>query len=491
MRTAHGWEQAFFQVESYRVLVTERWDEGAVAEATVKVVTNGERHIESAEGHGPVGALDNALRKALSNEYPALDDMKLEDYRVRVLDETVGTGAIVRVLIDTSNGEREWTTVGVSENIIEASWEALVDAYLYGLLHPRSATPDRWATAREGPGRTARREPGALDRGVDDPRGRSRTTLGAIAEVHVASWRWAYRDDLPTAFLDALNVDDRATIVDPATRRGRWHRAGRRARRRSRRLLQLRTHPRRRRRRRTAEIVTIYLAESDAGTGMGRALFVRIRTGSAPRLTRATLWVMASNDRSRRFYERAGWSWDGTTSDHRFDCANVPIVRYAARSRRPGDPRSGAEGGAAFAFMTRTIASSIRTASSLRCPSTGSRTRPSRPPARPDPAGERGDLVNVPVFARRRTWPSRPSSVPCPPVGSANRSGPPRLGLRARAGAPSPAGHAVRVRQARRVVRERGAPFASVNASSGGACADRPGPRPRRPGPCPAPPRRS
>ena len=63
--------------------------------------------------------------------------MTLEDYRVRVLDETVGTGATVRVLIDTSNGEREWTTVGVSENIIEASWEALVDAYLYGLLHPR------------------------------------------------------------------------------------------------------------------------------------------------------------------------------------------------------------------------------------------------------------------------------------------------------------------------------------------------------------------
>ena len=71
MRQAHGWRQDFFQVESYMALVTERWDEGAVAEATVKVVTKGERHIEAAEGHGPVGALDNALRKALSNEYPA------------------------------------------------------------------------------------------------------------------------------------------------------------------------------------------------------------------------------------------------------------------------------------------------------------------------------------------------------------------------------------------------------------------------------------
>ena len=138
MRTAHGWRQDFFQVESYMALVTERWDEGAVAEATVRVVTKGERHIEAAEGHGPVGALDNALRKALSNEYPQLDDMELEDYRVRVLEETFGTGAVVRVLIDMSNGEREWTTVGVSENILEASWEALVAGYEFGLLHPRS-----------------------------------------------------------------------------------------------------------------------------------------------------------------------------------------------------------------------------------------------------------------------------------------------------------------------------------------------------------------
>jgi 2-isopropylmalate synthase len=139
MRRASGWEQSFFLVESYRVHVEERVDDGEppLAEATVKVRTNGTRHIESAEGHGPVGALDDALRKALGNEYPALADMVLEDFRVRVLDETHGTGAIVRVLIDLSNGEREWTTVGVSENIIEASWDALVDGYLYGLLHPR------------------------------------------------------------------------------------------------------------------------------------------------------------------------------------------------------------------------------------------------------------------------------------------------------------------------------------------------------------------
>ena len=137
IRRHDGWRQPFFDVESYRVHVEQRRDEEPLAEATVKVRANGARHIESAEGHGPVGALDNALRKALTNEYPELAHITLEDYRVRVLDENVGSGATVRVLIDTSNGQREWTTVGVSDNIIEASWEALVDGYLYGLLHPR------------------------------------------------------------------------------------------------------------------------------------------------------------------------------------------------------------------------------------------------------------------------------------------------------------------------------------------------------------------
>jgi 2-isopropylmalate synthase len=141
MRRADAWRQPFFEIDSYRVHVEERVgdDEPPLAEATVKVVTKGTRHIESAEGHGPVGALDNALRKALVNDYPELEHIALEDFRVRVLDETTGTGAVVRVLIDTSNGQREWTTVGVSENIIEASWEALVDGYLFGLLHPREA----------------------------------------------------------------------------------------------------------------------------------------------------------------------------------------------------------------------------------------------------------------------------------------------------------------------------------------------------------------
>ena len=93
-----GWLQPFFEIESYRVHVEERVGDGEppLAEATVKVRTKGSRHIESAEGQGPVGALDNALRKALANDYPELDAMTLEDYRVRVLDETHGTGAVVR-----------------------------------------------------------------------------------------------------------------------------------------------------------------------------------------------------------------------------------------------------------------------------------------------------------------------------------------------------------------------------------------------------------
>lgn len=144
MRSHAGWTQPFFEVESYRVHV----EHGAgsadeLAEATVKVRTGDDRHIESAEGDGPVSALDNALRKALTNAYPELAHITLEDYRVRVLEGSEGTAARVRVLIDTSNHQRGWTTVGVSENIIGASWEALVDGYLFGLLHPRDDDADR------------------------------------------------------------------------------------------------------------------------------------------------------------------------------------------------------------------------------------------------------------------------------------------------------------------------------------------------------------
>ena len=104
-------------------------------EATVKLWLGDERVVAIGEGNGPVNALDAALRIAVGSRFPALARISLTDFKVRVLDTGKGTGAITRVLLDSTNGEREWTTIGVSENIIEASWNALVDSIVYGLLH--------------------------------------------------------------------------------------------------------------------------------------------------------------------------------------------------------------------------------------------------------------------------------------------------------------------------------------------------------------------
>jgi 2-isopropylmalate synthase len=137
MRRATGWEQPWFEVESFRVMTDDRPAddlEGVSTEATIKVHVNGERIIRAAEGNGPINALDTALRAALGTRYPTLDRVHLTDYKVRVLDTQKGTGAVTRVLIDTTNGDRSWTTIGVSENIIEASWQALYDSLVYGLL---------------------------------------------------------------------------------------------------------------------------------------------------------------------------------------------------------------------------------------------------------------------------------------------------------------------------------------------------------------------
>ena len=110
-------------------------DGRAMTEATVKVRVSGERVVATAEGNGPVNALDSALRQAIGRYYPSLAHIHLVDYRVRVLDSNLGTGAVTRVLIDTTDGEVTWTTIGVSENIIEASWQALYDSIVYGLSH--------------------------------------------------------------------------------------------------------------------------------------------------------------------------------------------------------------------------------------------------------------------------------------------------------------------------------------------------------------------
>jgi 2-isopropylmalate synthase len=123
-----------FELESYRVLTERRTDGEVVSEATVKLQAKDERIIATAEGNGPVNALDRALRQALERLYPELAGMALVDYKVRILAGGHGTDAVTRVLIDTGDGHREWTTVGVHGNVVEASWLALEDAVRYGLL---------------------------------------------------------------------------------------------------------------------------------------------------------------------------------------------------------------------------------------------------------------------------------------------------------------------------------------------------------------------
>jgi 2-isopropylmalate synthase len=134
VRKATGWEQPFFELESFRVFTERRADGEVVAEATIKVHVKGERVVSTAEGDGPVNALDRALRQALATTYPEVEHMRLTDYRVRVLDPEAGTAAVTRVLLEMSDGKEAWGTVGVHQNIIEASWEAVADGVVVGLL---------------------------------------------------------------------------------------------------------------------------------------------------------------------------------------------------------------------------------------------------------------------------------------------------------------------------------------------------------------------
>ena len=145
LRAATGWEQDFFQLQSFSVNVghlsgsgSRAWNDVAVevdTEATVSIQVDGKIVEASGQGNGPVNALDSALRQAIGSRYPVLENLRLTDYKVRVLETSKGTGAITRVLLDTTNGEKTWTTIGVSENIIEASWQALVDSIVYGLMN--------------------------------------------------------------------------------------------------------------------------------------------------------------------------------------------------------------------------------------------------------------------------------------------------------------------------------------------------------------------
>ena len=150
LRHEAGTYTPLFKLESFRVTTEKRADGEVETEATIKVEVDGERYLRVAEGNGPVNALDRALRGAIVDRYPHLAEIELTNYKVRILDETHGTGAVTRVLLDSSDGEREWGTIGVSENIIEASWEALVDSLEYAFQPRDEGQPasERADTAR-------------------------------------------------------------------------------------------------------------------------------------------------------------------------------------------------------------------------------------------------------------------------------------------------------------------------------------------------------
>ena len=137
MREALGQRQQFFTIKDFQVhceMLRDAESEQNQSRATVKVAVNGQDILEAAEGNGPVAALDAALRKALTNFYPEISTFHLTDYKVRILDGGAGASAKTRVLVESSNGHQRWTTVGVSGNIIDASYQASVEGLEYGLM---------------------------------------------------------------------------------------------------------------------------------------------------------------------------------------------------------------------------------------------------------------------------------------------------------------------------------------------------------------------
>lgn len=146
LREASGQLEEVFTVQSYKIIVEKSRDRQAVSEAIVKLDVAGETVYAAAEGNGPVNALDNALRQAILRFYPELERMHLTDYKVRVIDEKDATAAKVRVLIESTDYENRWSTVGVSGNVIEASWNALIDSMRYALIgkeRPRHVTIEK------------------------------------------------------------------------------------------------------------------------------------------------------------------------------------------------------------------------------------------------------------------------------------------------------------------------------------------------------------
>ena len=134
----------YFDLDAYRVLIARRYtDKTPVSEATVRIKIKNEYEHTASLGFGPVNALDRALKKALVSKYPMLKEVELIDYKVRIVNESGGTAAKIRVLIESKDKERKWGTVGVSDNIIEASWQAVVDSFIYKLLKDNVEPADK------------------------------------------------------------------------------------------------------------------------------------------------------------------------------------------------------------------------------------------------------------------------------------------------------------------------------------------------------------
>jgi 2-isopropylmalate synthase len=151
LRKETGDYEPLFRLESWRAIVEKRADGKVETEATIKIWVGGERYVRTAEGNGPVNALDKALRDAIAEIYPHLADIDLVNFKVRILDESKGTDAVTRVLLDASDGTDVWGSIGVSENIIEASWDALVDSLERGMQEPKSSVVSR-QSSETGPG---------------------------------------------------------------------------------------------------------------------------------------------------------------------------------------------------------------------------------------------------------------------------------------------------------------------------------------------------
>jgi 2-isopropylmalate synthase len=152
LRRESGAYEPLFRLESWRVIVEQRAEGKVETEATIKIWLGGERYVRTAEGNGPVNALDRALRAAITEIHPHLADIELVNYKVRILDESHGTEAVTRVLIDASDGQELWGTIGVDENVIAASWQALVDSLEHAEQPGRSAVAGaRAADAADAP----------------------------------------------------------------------------------------------------------------------------------------------------------------------------------------------------------------------------------------------------------------------------------------------------------------------------------------------------